>query len=210
MNGWDQSPQSVSPLGPLPLDGRAGCRMSQHGADELVLRRDLGVGLSGRMSLARALSGDETSLALHCMAPATAPEKMARRPHEKDPRLARKRYGDQGLYGIAKRLRPKFSLVALGVLLPSLEEAPMHETQRSAAQTESRRRGGTELSSRSGQKSDREGVGMGMGGRTENRRMRAPRFLVGLTRRWSIRGDPPAHDGKRTAGGKQPIGAAHD
>jgi len=32
---------------------------------------------------------------------------------------------------------------------------------------------------------------MGMGGRTENRRMRAPRFLVGLTRRWSIRGDPP-------------------
>ncbi|KAK4083082.1 hypothetical protein Purlil1_11026 [Purpureocillium lilacinum] len=91
-----QSPQSVSRLGPLPLDGRAGCRMSQHGADELVLRRDLGVGLSGRMSLARALSGDETSLALHCMAAATAPEKMARRPHEKDPRLARKRDGDQG------------------------------------------------------------------------------------------------------------------
>lgn len=89
MNGWDQSPQSVSRLGPLPLDGRAGCRMSQHGADELVLRRDLGVGLSGRMSLARALSGDETSLALHCMAAAAAcaaaaaaPKKMARRPHE--------------------------------------------------------------------------------------------------------------------------------
>lgn len=44
----------------------------------------------------------------------------------------------------------------------------MHETQRSAAQTESRRRGGTELSSRSGQKSDREGGGHGHG--RENRK----------------------------------------
>lgn len=87
----------------------------------------------------------------------------------------------------------------------------MHETQRSAAQTECRRRGGTELSSRSGQKSDREGGGHGHG--RENRKPTNARTSISCRLDTSMVNSwrpPRAPDGKRTAGGKQPIGAAHD